>query len=264
MDTATAPHILVHISPHQSFMFRQCESGLFYYDTAHVIPTPSPPTTQLAQTVAGNKEHYTRREIEGADAARELQSRLGWPSTATLIRYLQKNQIINCPMTIEDVKRGEAIYGPQIPLLKGKMVRKQPPHVRTIQRVNIPHTLSLEHPTDELDVDHFFVNGLTFLHTKSRKIKFLTAEHCKGTTTKEALEHIQANVDRYARRGFEINGFIGDNAFAPLKEVLEPFHIVSKGEHVPTIERSIRTLKERCRCTTASLPYSRYPRAMTR
>ena len=38
--------------------------------------------------------------------------------------------------------------------------------------------------------------------------------------------------------------------------------IVGRGEHVPTIEHSIRTIKERCRSIAASLPFLHYPKAM--
>ena len=48
--------------------------------------------------------------------------------------------------------------------------------------------------------------------------------------------------------------------FEPLCSLLGDtnLHIVMKDEHVPTIERSIRTVKERGRCFTASLPYKCY------
>ena len=41
-----------------------------------------------------------------------------------------------------------------------------------------------------------------------------------------------------------------------------PVKCCGRDEHVPDIERSIRTLKERSRCTTATLPYSHIPGIM--
>ena len=138
--------------------------------------------------------------------------------------------------------------------------------MKSIKRIHIPQVLVETHPTDELDLDHFWVNRQPFLHTKSRKIKFLTADRCTSTSMNEALKLINKTVQKYEDRGFEIDLFHGDNAFSPLMEQFgeSRMHIVSKGEHVPNIERSIRTLKERCRCFTAGLPYSRYPKVLTK
>ena len=54
----------------------------------------------------------------------------------------------------------------------------------------------------------------------------------------------------YLTRGFTITDVYGDNEFDvdDYKTIFLPprLHICAKGEHVPTIERSIRTIKERC------------------
>ena len=39
-------------------------------------------------------------------------------------------------------------------------------------------------------------------------------------------------------------------------------HICTRGEHVPIIERSIRTVKEKARVICQSLPYNRMPKVM--
>jgi hypothetical protein len=50
---------------------------------------------------------YSKREIKAASVARELQRALGWPSRADLITAL--GTIVDCPVTVEDVVRAEAI-----------------------------------------------------------------------------------------------------------------------------------------------------------
>jgi hypothetical protein len=42
------------------------------------------------------------------------------------------NLINNCPITIEDIKIAEDIYGPDIAVLKRKTVRKKPIQVKKI------------------------------------------------------------------------------------------------------------------------------------
>ena len=56
-----------------------------------------------------------------------------------------------------------------------------------------------------------------------------------------------------------------DMQFKPLKDrnrVGVAFNLVSKEEHVATIERYHRVIKERCRCYCAMLPFKYLPRQM--
>ena len=81
--------------------------------------------------------------------------------------------------------------------------------------------------------------------------------------TKQVLDRI---LKLCTNRGFAITGFHCSNDFRKLKDhsVKANMDIVGRGGHVPTIKRSIRTIKERCRSMTASLPFSHYPKAMTK
>ena len=55
-----------------------------------------------------------------------------------------------------------------------------------------------------------------------------------------------------------------DQEFGCIREDLIPTHInlASPGEHVPEVERSIRTIKERARALLCDLPYKYFPRVM--
>ena len=114
----------------------------------------------------------TRKEVEGADLSRILQSRIGWPSDEDLKTFMSSGQIINCTPTPDDVTRSTAIYGPSKPILQGKMTRKRPQHVQQIPRSIIPSPVLKHHPTDEIAVDFFFVNKRIYLLMKSRVYKF--------------------------------------------------------------------------------------------
>ena len=109
------------------------------------------------------------------------------------------------------------------------------------------------------------MNSVCLLHTKSREIKLLTSNLTKTKGMAEAYRHINHITQRFANRGFTITQYHGDNAFKALEKHLGAanLHIVANEEHVPTIERSIRVVKERVRCITAELPFRRYPIVMT-
>jgi hypothetical protein len=120
MDTDDAPTMMVHVSPDIILRFQQCGSGLYYYDTAANAHNSNVISYSFLSTVRNNKDYFNRQEIEGADKARILQGNIGWPSTKDMQNYIASNLIVNCNVTVDDVNRAEAIYGPQVPLLKGK------------------------------------------------------------------------------------------------------------------------------------------------
>ena len=89
-----------------------------------------------------------------------------WPSFFDLKDYIRTSQILNFPYTKDSVDIGEAVFGPQIPILQRKMIREKQRHVKNIPRTIIPHELVKYNPPKELDMDYFNVNGIVFLHPK--------------------------------------------------------------------------------------------------
>ena len=65
---------------------------------------------------------------------------------------------MNADITIDEIHRAEAIYGKAV-VIKGKMVRKRPKHLRNVPRVKIPVPLLKHHPNDELDIDFLYIQG---------------------------------------------------------------------------------------------------------
>ena len=84
------------------------------------------------------------------------------------------------------------------------------------------------------------------------------------------MKSIADVVAQYNKRGFKINVILGDPEFKSIKDQLNKLfgitlNITSKSEHVPEIERGIRTLKERIRATISRLPYNQHlPRVIVR
>jgi hypothetical protein len=65
---------VVHREPEKPNMeFRMHESGLHYYD-------PRNDEFTFVNTVSGNKEGFTKRQIKGAEVARTLYATLSYPS----------------------------------------------------------------------------------------------------------------------------------------------------------------------------------------
>jgi hypothetical protein len=138
MDTTKERAMLVHVSDDNIIKFSECGDGLYYFDTGS--NNTSTPVTEYSflSTVQANKTYFHQREIAGADTARILQQMIDWPSAQQFKEIVAGNQLRNCDTTADDINRAEATCGPQLPMLKGKTVRKRQEHTKHRARVPIP------------------------------------------------------------------------------------------------------------------------------
>lgn len=102
---------------------------------------------------------------------------------------------------------------------------------------------------------------------KSGKINFLSIQSGENRTYTSIKKGFDTVINIYKKRGFKIANIHGDNEFdmQKLREHLRPatLHIHGKNKHVGVIERSIRSVKDRCRSVCHSLPFRRYTKLMT-
>ena len=134
-----------------------------------------------------------------------------------------------------------------MPILKGKSVTKKQPK----KRINInplPLDIKPEHKDVVLFIDIMFVNKIPFLLVKSEGINYIHA-HILRTRRKsciaKALRHIK---QKYKSRNFSIKTIYADNEFDhdTIKSEFPGtlFEICAAGDHVPAIERCVRTVKD--------------------
>jgi hypothetical protein len=149
--------------------------------------------------------------------------------------------------------------------LKGKTVRSSAAPVN-IMMVDIPATIMTHYKQLILGGDIMFVNKIPFFMTISRHIKFSTAEMLKNQKSATILAAIKQVKSIYMKRGFHLSHMLMDGQFEPIRAVLADLQItlntVSRDEHVPEIERHIRTTKERTRCVYNTLPFRKMPARM--
>ena len=158
MDTDEELALLVHPEQGETMRFTQHDNtGLYIYTpTGNNDVKLSVTAYSYLQTVAGNRSIFTRRELEGADAARKLYRQVGRPSPARFNDYLSKNLIRDCPITMADAKRAAFIYGSDIAYLKGKRTQKQAlEHVPTFIPSPLPPFIEQHHKHITLCVDFF-------------------------------------------------------------------------------------------------------------
>jgi hypothetical protein len=240
--------------------FKMHESGLHYY-------VPQDKDFIFVNTVSGNKEGFTQRQIKGAERARTLYVTLGYPSIKDFKWIIQSNQITDCPVTVQDVDTAHHIWGKNIAALKGKTTRKKPIHVAK-DFVKVPKELLKLHQLVFLTADLFFVNQIPFFLTLSRKICFTAVNHVTDRKAETIFKAFEEIYRFYLQRGFKITTVHADGEFAPLQAMIQAMpggprvNLASANEHVPEIERRIRVVKERSRSIRHSLPFNKIPKLL--
>jgi hypothetical protein len=87
--------------------------------------------------------------------------------------------------------------------------------------------------------DFFFVNGIAFIHSISRKIQFRTVRQVSNRSKKTILKEIRSVRKLYNGRGFRVVKVRGDGEFKGLEADISPIRleIVPQDGHVPEFER---------------------------
>ena len=187
---------------------------------------------------------------------------IGRPSTRDFLHFVDNNLIPNCPITRQDILVAEHIFGPDLGSLKGKTVRRKPRPVK-VHTSNIPATIMSRYRHVTLAADVMYVNKIPFFVSIARDIKFSTTQKLDGQKTPMLLDAVKKIQQVYQHRGFEVVYLLMDGQFEPICGDLASLGItlntVANDEHVPEVERYIRTLKERTRAIYNTLPFKQMP-----
>jgi hypothetical protein len=106
----------------------------------------------FVQTVRGNMEGYTQREVEDAHAARKAQAMLGHPTDRNFLGMVHPGMILNCPVTPSAVQNANHIFGPNLAGVRKRTVWR-PPESVTKNYVQIPRALLEQHQRVTLAVE---------------------------------------------------------------------------------------------------------------
>jgi len=181
------------------------------------------------------------------------------------MEIVERNLLPNCPINRKDILAAEDIFGPDLGIIKGKTVRHTPDAVRP-QLAIIPDRIMRHYHDVTLAADIMFVNRMPFFVTISRNIRFATSEMIGNQRGQTLLKAISQVISLYQLRGFRVTHILMDGQFESLRADLGHLGIMlntaAPNEHVPEIERYIRTLKERVRCVYNTLPFRSMPGRM--
>jgi hypothetical protein len=261
-DTSDGNAFHIHKADGTVRVFNQSPKGLYYMDTKKHQEGMT-----MINTVEDNSTKYSQRDYSKAILARKIQKIIGRPSTKTFLSIVEKNLLPNCPVTRDDIIAAERILGPEVGSLKGKTVRKASTTVEAVT-LDVPMSIMSRYQKVTVTGDIMYVNKLPFFVTISRHIKFSTAEFLSNQKTPTIVIAIKHLHQMYAKRGFQVTTLLMDGQFN--KDNLDgeiaafgiTLNVVAADEHVPEVERHIRTIKERSRSVINMVPFERYPARM--
>ena len=207
-------------------------------------------------TVAERERMYTKREVHQAKLARELMKRLAYISQADLVRFLANGRVLDCPVTVADVHRAHAIYGPDIATMKGKTKTQKSKPVR-VEPVPVPL-----HKNQVLHVDIFFVDKTPYLLAVSLPLGFISVQWLRGRRSHPNIRKAMHRVIGILKaESFVVSHVLTDSekGVISMETELNQMGInvnpAGTGDHVPVIENMTRQVKERSRCFACTLPY---------
>lgn len=145
-----------------NMIFRMHSSGLhFFYD-------PNREEFSFVVTVDDNMKMFSKRQIVGAEKARNLHGGLAFPSETDFKWILKSNQVQEFHVTTEDAGVAQKVWGTNVALLKGKMTQQTPPAVQT-DIIEIPTALrKTESVCYIVDRRVLHQQDTIFYHTKSK------------------------------------------------------------------------------------------------
>ena len=172
--------------------------------------------------------------------------KIGPPSQQNFEHYLKENFIINCPLTIADAKRAVETYGPEVYSLQGKTVKKRGKHAPTFAPISTDPDVLNNYENDILCIDNFYVNWNVFFHSITRRMKFRAVAALSSRKNKVLIHETKTVLIFYNMKDYNITAIHADQEFSYIREEVRPIelNICKKDDHVPEVERSIRTIKE--------------------
>jgi hypothetical protein len=170
MDSAIDNAIYVFNEDGSYVRFAKTPNGMYCIDIAsdnnnHVV--------MAHQTEKGESAHFSAIDCRRAAKVRELQEVLACPSDIDLANAVEHNVICNNPFTRRDICIAKKIFGPDIPAMKGKTVKRKSKMPREDDISDIPSNIIKECSNVHLSVDIMHVNGIKFLISRSKHIGLL-------------------------------------------------------------------------------------------
>ena len=140
-------------------------------------------------------------------------AKLGYPSVKYFRWIFQSQQIIDCPVAVQDIKIAHAIWGKKIAAFKGKTTGKNPIHITGDVVIILKELIKIQKYVF-LTGDILFLNGIPFFISLSCNFKFTTGIHIYGRKSITIFNDFKQLYMYYLKRGFRITTLHVDVEFS--------------------------------------------------
>jgi hypothetical protein len=183
MDTAIDNAYYVFNEDGTYIRFSRTSNGMYCID----INTEEDDHVVMAhQTVKGESAHFSAIDCRRAAKVRDLQQVIACPRDADLANAVEHNVIGNNPFTRRGICIAKKIFGPDVPAMKGKTVKRKSKMPREDDVSDIPPNIIKEYSNVHLSIDAMHVNGIKFLISHSKHIGLLQT-YCVRKSNQEAI-----------------------------------------------------------------------------
>jgi hypothetical protein len=256
MDTAIKNAFYVINEDGSYVKFVPSNNGMYCLD----IGSNDDPHVMAIQTIKDEQSKFSNIDCTRAEGVQKLQEVLACPSDYDLANTVEHNILGNTPFTRRDVRIAKQIYGPDAAALKGKTVQQQSKLPREDEGNDIPCGV-------HLSIDIMHVNGISFLISFSKHIGMIQSYCIRKKNKQKYLDGILAMLRIYqSRHPLRVLTIKADGAFEAIHQELQdqPYQVAlstcDADQHVETIERQIRSVKEWIRSVQMMLPYKKLPK----
>ena len=196
--------------------------------------------------------------------ARQLLHALGYPLVVDLKTIIKTNAIWDNPVTKSNLKLMECLFRPDIPTVKGKTTRQCPLQLVS-NVVSIPHELHDAQHDVCLYIDIMYINGMPFLTTISKNIKYCTTMWVVDHTAPTITYLVESVLKLYQQAVFQVMEVCTNHEFKPVLQVLQDngwsfmTNLSNAQEHVPEAKHNNCILKECIFTTYHGISYKMLP-----
>jgi hypothetical protein len=155
------------------------------------------------------------------------------------------------PSTRRDVRIAKKIFGPDVPVMKGKTVKQKIKMPRANDITDIPPNIIKEYINVHLSIDAMHVNGIKFLILHSKHIGLLQTYCVRRNNREGMLSCILKMIQTYKSRSvFTVVTIEADGAFESIKHELQdkPCQVAlttwDADQHVETVKRQSDSSKK--------------------
>ena len=195
-------------------------------------------------------------EIQRAKDCRQLHIAAGHPSDSTMTEALDNGVWPMTELTSRDLKAANRLLGPCSACIEGKMVNPSEPSTNELRASEVGELIYL----DLLKPFARCIGGHTqALVTRDYVSSYITVNGMRDKTSQSIIQTVLSIIAFYASYGHTVKVLVCDHeqTFVAIEHKIPGVRVQytpagMKNKHV---ERAIREIKEKDRCTRANLPY---------